>query len=454
MSIRNQKILIITLIAISIVPIFAYTSFPNEEIGDTTKDWFLYFSAITGYIGTVFILWDYILGTRSVSALISKDTSWNLKAHKYLGIYGMLFVFAHPILAALKFNEALIPYLLRIRFGDAIRLAQTYGRISFYPIVLVWITSAVFRNKISYRTWKYIHYSSYITLPLAFLHATKVGTQIMSSDELLYYWYFLSLVYIVFFALRLRHVFSISKIPHELVNKKSAGDNIWLYRFKSLTVPINVRPGQYVYVQPKLRSEEHPFTVLDYNVEKGEIVFGIKTFGKFTKKLQGLEIGDRVFLDGPYGVYTQKLLEDVIKPTVLIAGGVGITPFMKHIINGSNSSKLFLFYCNRTSNANVFEQLGAKILGKRFVSVISRESHANSGWSDEQRIDTSSNLHDENLSTQVEYGYFNDAIFRKHISNPAECEYFICGGEGLIKTAQEVLLKNGVNKTQIHVEGF
>jgi predicted ferric reductase len=90
-------------------------------------------------------------------------------------------------------------------------------------------------------------------------------------------------------------------------------------------------PGQYAswrFLHKSSWFEAHPFS---FSLEPGYDVLRItaKTKGDFSNKLLSLKPGTRVLVDGPRGAFTSNFAKT--KSTVLIAGGIGVAPFMSKI---------------------------------------------------------------------------------------------------------------------------
>ena len=73
----------------------------------------------------------------------------------------------------------------------------------------------------------------------------------------------------------------------------------------------------------------HPFSFSSSaEAADGRVAMSIRKLGDFTSAIHKVPVGQRVYLDGPYGAFTIGNPADM---HVLIAGGVGITPMMSMI---------------------------------------------------------------------------------------------------------------------------
>ena len=67
-------------------------------------------------------------------------------------------------------------------------------------------------------------------------------------------------------------------------SNKQLSDSVHLLRLTPQKRAPGLRAGQYVYLQMGLKTEEHPFTVLDYSSD-GDLLVAFKIYGRFTQKL-------------------------------------------------------------------------------------------------------------------------------------------------------------------------
>jgi len=87
------------------------------------------------------------------------------------------------------------------------------------------------------------------------------------------------------------------------------------------------KPGQFVMLRPVHWGPEliwpRPFSVCDVSDDGLRILF--QTVGRGTRKLAGLKPGDKVTVWGPLGRWFRI---DEGRPNLILAGGVGIAPFV------------------------------------------------------------------------------------------------------------------------------
>ena len=94
--------------------------------------------------------------------------------------------------------------------------------------------------------------------------------------------------------------------------------------------------------------------------DDGHVEMSIRNLGDFTGALKDVEVGRRVYLDGPYGAFTIGAPTDM---HVLVAGGIGITPMMSMIrtlADRGDTRPLVLLYGSKDWESTSFrEELAA-----------------------------------------------------------------------------------------------
>ncbi len=386
--------------------------------------------SLAGFIGTIILFWQIILGLRIISSKFSKDIVWFNSLHKSLGKYGVVFILAHPFLKAFTYYGG-FKYVFLPVAGDPVFLQVGFGRLALFLLVVVWFTSVFLRKKLGFRLWKYIHYFSYVIMILVLLHAPVIGTYLSIYPFLKFYWYALSFAVVLIIIYRLLVFWGYKSVRYKLVKKEQIGGSN-IYTFESLGKNILPAAGQFCYIKLKRFGEEHPFTVMEARPENKQLIFGIKTEGKFTNMLKELELGSIVMVEGPYGVFT--LEGHNSEPKVIIAGGIGVTPFVD-LVKKYGNENTYMFYANsKLENAVRREVLMAK-LQDRYKDVISQEKVAG----------------DHIFSGRIDGDMLKTSLPEKIITT---ANYFVCGSKPFYKTCLDILGTLGVPKNKVHYEEF
>ena len=422
---KQNKTLIIVAMIVSYLPFLIFSNPPEANIDSII----LYLASQTGYLAAIMLLWQFILGTRSIAGFILKDQAWALKLHKWFGVYGIALVLLHPILVAYSYSEDLL-YLIQPDFSVDFEKYVSFGRFAFLLYLIVWFSSAILRGAIKYRPWKTIHWLSYLVLPFVLVHTPQVGSFYAGSEIIRTLWTGFIILFTAILALRLRHTFTFGQYPYEITGKKETVPDVFMYKLSPRAKQIKPAPGQYIYTRRSFFSEEHPFSVVSTDKD-GSITIATKVFGKYTKKLSELSTGDSIYLDGPYGVFTQELsLQDSEKPVVFIAGGIGITPFISHILQ--NDRDITLFNANRTEQQAFLRNTLKKVLGDKYIEVLS-----------------------DDPNSSAESGYVTTKLLKKYLGDSfATLDYYICGPPIMMSMIKQDLIDSGIKHTSIHTEEF
>ena len=108
---------------------------------------------------------------------------------------------------------------------------------------------------------------------------------------------------------------------YTIVKKRTLNNQVKLYEILAPRVAKKAKPGQFIVLRLDDDGERVPFTISDYDAEKGTVTIVVQEVGKTSAHLGLLEEGDSVkdFV-GPLGVPTHF---DNVKKAMVIGGGLG-----------------------------------------------------------------------------------------------------------------------------------
>lgn len=146
----------------------------------------------------------------------------------------------------------------------------------------------------------------------------------------------------------------IQTIQAPLLEKKVIAENTFEMTFGIPEKNFSFKPGQYVSVTlPGLENYSimdkfHDFSIVSSPSEQSTVAIVFRGSGSvFKTTLLRLPMGSVVSIDGPKGVFTLPEATDV--PVVLVAGGVGIAPFMsmmRYATEQKSTQKITFLYFN------------------------------------------------------------------------------------------------------------
>lgn len=388
--------------------------------------------SVIGLVGAVVLWWQYVLGIRPILGRVNPDWAWTNERHRNLGIYGFLLICLHPVLMLVAYRADL-SVLSGTDLSVPFRFWVAMGQIAFLLLAVIWVTSAIARGKLGYRTWKYIHFASYPILPLVFVHAPNIGTLLVGTPALQTFWSLLIAGYVLAVGVRVLHGMGVARFPYKIESVDETARDVMRYRLAPLSKRMAPNPGQFVYIQLRRFGEDHPLSVVSADPETGVIEVAAKKVGRFSRKFSTLPAGSLVSLDGPYGLFTREA-ENTSRPLLLVAGGIGITP-LAHLMR-TPGRPVKLAYAVRSAVDVAFgEDVAA--MGRRAVLVMNETS----GYGG------------PNPAVQ---GRVSPDILEKLAGQerlPAY-EVFVCGPPPMMNAVVRTLMQAGVPAAQIHTERF
>ncbi len=110
-------------------------------------------------------------------------------------------------------------------------------------------------------------------------------------------------------------------MSYKILKKKELNSQIFLMEIDAPLVARRAEPGQFIILRIDEYGERVPFTIADYDREKGTVTIIVQVVGKTTRQLSAMNEGEDILdFAGPLGTPTKL---DGLKKVAVIGGGLG-----------------------------------------------------------------------------------------------------------------------------------
>ncbi|MFB7557485.1 ferredoxin reductase family protein [Streptomyces brevispora] len=307
------------------------------------------------------------------------------------------------------------------------------GTVGFLLFLATGILSArAARRRMSYETWHYLHFATYLAVFLTFGHQLSNGADFVGNRTAQVAWYTLfitvaALVAWYRFAVPvrrgLRHRLRVAAIHPE------APGVVSVHLTGAHLEELGGAPGQFLrwrFLARGLWWTANPYS-LSAPAHTGHLRITVKTAGGHSAALARLRPGTRVWAEGPYGSFTAN--RRTAPRVLLLAGGVGITP-LRALFESLPGEVTLVYRARRAVDLALRGELDAIAARRRStVHYVLDEPGA-----------YSSPLTAQGLSSLV--------------PDLAAHDVFLCGPPGMAQAAITALREAGVPARRIHHESF
>ncbi len=401
------------------------------------------FSVALGFVGLSLMGLQFLVAARFQSVAAPFGIDVLLQYHRQIAYTSLLFILAHPLLLFVADTD----YLALLDLTTA-PLRAKMAVISTVALLLM-VALSVWRKKlrIGYELWQLTHgVLAFVVIAAALTHVLLVGYYVNEPLEIAL-WLWMSVVF-VGLILWVRVV-----RPLELRSKAWRVEDVIPERGNICTIVLKpsrlharkfdgfpFEPGQFAWItvgKSPFAITRHPFSISSSAEKTERVALSIKAAGDFTRGIGHLKPGATAYLDGPHGAFTMDRHDG--PGFVFIGAGVGITPLMsmlRTMADRSDPRPCYLFFGNREWEGVAFREEIEELKGRLNLEVVHVLSRPPEGWEGEE-------------------GRIEAAVLARHLPERYKrLQYFVCGPDSMMDTAEDALVHLGVPKSRVHSERF
>ncbi len=402
------------------------------------RDFWLEFSVGLGFVGLAAMGLQFAVVSRfsTLNAPFGLDVV--LQYHRAISFTAMAFIVAHPAIIIIR-QPAMAGILNPVTADWQAR----FGLLSVLGLAALIFTS-VWRKrlKIRYEIWRVAHglLATGIVVT-ALLHIERVGYYVGGPLKR-GFWIAMSVVFVALLLnVRVVKPLRLLRRPWKVVSVTPERGGTW-----SLTVEpdghdgLRFLPGQFAWLRidrTPFSMRENPFSFASSAERDQQVSFAIKESGDFTSTIGSIEPGTRVYLDGPYGVFTYERSEG--PRFVFVAGGVGIGPIMsmlRTLADQRDKRPCLLLYGTPRWDDVIFREELEELKPRLDLEVVHVIDDPPEGWTGEN-------------------GFIDDGVLERHLGDsPHRARYFLCGPIPMMDAVQDLLQNRGVPSEHIELEQF
>jgi predicted ferric reductase len=354
--------------------------------------------------------------------------------HRWNGHATIAFVLVHTLLSVWGYallDDVSLWAEVETLLGAGVYPGMITATVGTALLVVVGLTSvAVARRRLPYELWHAIHLTAYAGIALAWFHQIPTGNELALDEVAANYWralYIATLAAVAVFRLgapvvnALRFRLRVAEVVPE-------GQDVVSVRLTGRQLDrLGARPGQFFLWRFLTRGrwwEAHPFS-LSQAPDGRSLRMTAKAVGDYTRDLRTLPVGTRAVTEGPFGIFTSDA--KVREKTLLIAGGIGITP-IRALLDELGGDTVVIYRVIEREEALFTDELGR---ARARVEIVAGD-HADEGG-------------DDLLSAEH---------LRELVPDIAERDVFVSGPPGLVNFIERNVRRAGVPRRQVHSERF
>ncbi|HYL38655.1 MAG TPA: FAD-dependent oxidoreductase [Bryobacteraceae bacterium] len=237
-----------------------------------------------------------------------------------------------------------------------------------------------------------------------------------------------------------------------LTGRHEAAENTMAFQFEK-PAGWTFKPGQFVDITlmnpPETDAEgnSRAFSISSAPQEPKIMVTTRLRNSAFKRVLKNMSLQSEVKIEGPFGNLI--LHNNTKRPAVLLAGGIGITPFRSIVVNAAKEKlphRIFLFYSNRRPE------------DAAFLEELQTLETQNANY---KLIATMTEIEKSARSWKGEVGLINYQMVDRYLKAVASPDwytagpiYYIAGPAQMVRDLQAMVTNAGVDSDDVRIEEF
>ena len=358
--------------------------------------------------------------------------------HHKLSIFTFILAVAHPALLIL--NNPVVLRLLNIFTAPWRARAATLSLVA----MLVLIITSVWRKqiKLEYHTWRWGHdAASFLAIGLALFHMFKVNHYMALTYQRVIWLVLTGIWAAIILYIRVARPIIMINHPYKVVSLEQERGQCW-----SLTLKpdghkgFEFQAGQFAWITPDSPwiFKENPFSFSNNADNKeGLVGFTIKELGDFTANIKNLEVGQTIYVDGPYGTFN---LDDYQEDDlVFIAGGIGSAPvigMLRTLADRGSTKQVTFLYGNPTWDTIIYREELAELEKRLNLNLVHVLEKPPADWEGEK-------------------GFITADILKRNLpKNHKDATYFMCGPLPMVEAVGGAIRNIDVPASHLYTEQY
>ena len=400
----------------------------------TPGGWFTFAGRLTGLSGTYLLIIMVLLVTRLPWLEETVGQVRLVHWHRTVGGWPIAIIALHVVFITLGYAEASHVGVLSEFWTFLMHYPDMLTATAAFVLLVVAGVSSIpaVRRTMKYQTWWAVHLYLYLALILAFAHEIKTGVMFIGHPLTLDFWIALSagalgtvlaIRFLRPLARNLRHQLRVTSVREE-----APGVYSLVIKGRNMT-RFEVAGGQFFqwrFMARGLWWHSHPYS-LSAMPRPPFIRVTVKRLGMQSLAATRLKPGTRVFVEGPYGVFTRHARRG--GRVVLIGAGVGISPIRALLEDLPERTDVTVILRASTIEDLVHRQEVTQLVSER-------------GGQLHEIVGSRKKVH------------LDGKALRKLVGNVSNTDIYVCGPAGFSANITETLMRLGARHDRIHQEAF